>query len=245
MKDNILNQRKLNFSLMNNIYLLILHFISVEVIAKDFGINGNIYKIIEEPFVQMIENRAQKVDVEKLKAKMQKIAKDRIANPKPKRGIKPAIKTKSFYHDPSYILDEDVVLPCGKRLYKSGTSLNPLEHMDLERRIIFIDARRIEEVKWLTEKLKEVDGEVKRISTTIEAAIDSFKDQPQIQNKIVLVAGSPSKLQEDLDIEIYFDQQGSLTTKWGIKHSPAIVIQSGKLLKITEYKVERNFKYKR
>ena len=49
--------------------------------------------------------------------------------------------------------DKDAVLPCGKVLHRAGTKVNPLEHMNLNRRIFFIDSREELQVEWLKEQL--------------------------------------------------------------------------------------------
>jgi len=234
------NTSYINYSLIILLQSLVLSVSSAN--AKDFGVNGNTYKIVEEPFIQMIENRAKAVDVEQMKKKMQDVAKRRVENPIPVSGITSSTKTHTFYHDPTYVLERDVVLPCGKILHRAGASVNPLEHMELMRRIIFIDARKPQEMKWLKEKLGELDGKFDKISDSAEEEMENIEveDKKVILNKIILVGGGPLKLQKDLDMDIYFDQKGFLTKKWGIKHSPAIVEQEGKLLKITEYKVRQN-----
>jgi len=42
------------------------------------------------------------------------------------------------------------------------------------------------------------------------------------------------ELQDKLGFEVYFDQAGELTTRFGIKGSPALAEQDGKSLKIVE-----------
>jgi hypothetical protein len=46
--------------------------------------------------------------------------------------------------------------------------------------------------------------------------------------------GSPFILRDELGKEVYFDQNGELTTRFGIKATPAIVVQDGENLKIVE-----------
>jgi conjugal transfer pilus assembly protein TraW len=97
--------------------------------------------------------------------------------------------------------------------------------MDLNRRLLFIDARRIEQVKWLMEKLD------KPVPDRKEA----------LEDRVILVGGSPSTLKELLKDEhknkVYFDQNGELTTRFGITGSPAVVVQDGLRLKIDEIKL--------
>ena len=124
------------------------------VLAKDFGVKGHVFSIDEQPFLQMISERLEKVDMEKEKKKMQAITKDRVENPRAVEGISNADEDKSFYLDPTYVVEKDIILPCGKLLHKAGTKINPLDHMDFDRRLFVIDAREEPQVDWLKIKLK-------------------------------------------------------------------------------------------
>jgi conjugal transfer pilus assembly protein TraW len=207
------------------IILLVLTIAILPVNAKDFGTQGHSYQITEQEFLQMIAERLKKIDMKKEQEKMQSLVRDRVETPRAVEVVKPATATRSFYFDPTYTLDQDVVLPCGKILHKAGTQVNPLEHMDLNRRLLFIDARRIEQVKWLMEKLD------KPVPDRKEA----------LEDRVILVGGSPSTLKELLKDEhknkVYFDQNGELTTRFGITGSPAVVVQDGLRLKIDEIKL--------
>ncbi|MGV2433270.1 MAG UNVERIFIED_CONTAM: hypothetical protein LVQ98_08505 [Rickettsiaceae bacterium] len=110
--------------------------------AKDFGTNGHTYKIVEQHFLKMIDERVKKVDWGEEKSKMEKIAKTRLNIPTPLDDITPAKETRVFYFDPTYELDEDAVLPSGEILHKTGTKVNPLEHIEFDRRMIFLDSRK-------------------------------------------------------------------------------------------------------
>ena len=114
------------------------------------------------------------------------------------------------------------MLPYGKVLHKAGTTVNPLEHMDLNRRLFFIDSREATQVEWLQEQLNNPLPEQKE----------------PVEDRIILVGGSVFKLKEDLgqkhEDKVYFDQSGELTTRFGIKHSPAIASQEGLKIRIDE-----------
>jgi len=201
----------------------------VDTHAKDFGVNGHTHQIAEQPLLRMIEERLQKVDMQKEQEKMTTIVKDRVNNPAPISGIEPAITNRVFYFDPAYTLDEDVSLPCGKILHKAGTKVNPLEHMNLSRRLFFIDARQKRQIKWLKELLN--------------TQVLKQEDKELVEDRIILVGGSVFKLKEDLKDQhkdkIYFDQNGELTSKFGIKASPAVALQDGLMLKIEEIKLNQ------
>ena len=189
--------------------------------AKDFGTRGKVQTISEQPFLEMVKERLQKVDMQKERTKMEAIAKTRIDNPVPVAGVTPATTAQTFYYDPTYSLDEDAVLPCGRILHKAGTMVNPLEYMEFDRRLIFVDAREQSQIKWLKQMI-------------------TLAPNNNLETKIILVGGSPLKLQEELSVPIYFDQHGSLTTQFGVEHSPAILVQEGLRIKIEEFKVGRS-----
>ena len=222
-KKQTSKDKYLNMGLLNQLIILFTTILTtLPVYAKDFGIRGHTYGIIEQPFLEMIDERLQKIDMSKEQEKMTAIVRDRVNNPKAVEGIKPATKARVFHFDPTYTLEEDAVLPCGKILHKAGTTVNPLEHMELNRRMFFIDAREKSQVKWLKTKL----------ANPLPA-----KDEP-IEDRIILIGGSPFKLKEELgekhENKVYFDQHGELVGKFGIKASPAVVVQDGLQLKIEE-----------
>lgn len=68
----------------------------------------------------------------------------------------------------------------------------------------------------------------------VEFLEDSANKEEKIENKVILVAGRPLELEDQLQHKIYFDQAGVLTSKFGIQFVPAIVEQEGKELKIVE-----------
>jgi conjugal transfer pilus assembly protein TraW len=198
--------------------------------AKEFSKRGHVHQIDEQPFLEMIQERLSKVDISKEQEKLQRIVEYKIQNPTPIKNVTPAKKNRTFYHDPTYTITEDITLPCGKILHKAGTTINPLEHMNLERRLLFLDARNIRQVQWLRRVLNQ-------------RPIEDSKKSPiaiPIEDRIILVAGSPLELQKEIQEKVYFDQQGVLTTRFNIKHTPAIVVQDGLMLKVREVELKKN-----
>lgn len=218
--------------------------VSLSADAKNFGIKGHTYQIIEQPFLQMIDERLKKVDMQKEQVKMTSIVKDRVRNPRAVEGLKPATKNRIFYFDPTYILEEDAVLPCGRVLHKAGTKINPLEHMDLNRRLFFIDSREPGQIGWLKGQLASNNKTSASRPSSKKPMNNSIVEQEEpIEDRIILVGGSVFKLKEDLSIEyqdkVYFDQDGELTTRFGIKSSPAVAMQDGLMLRIEEIKLTK------
>ena len=198
--------------------VLYVFILSNSVSAKDFGNCGANYPVAEESILLMFQKKLGALDLKKEEERMRKAAEERVKNPAPVSGIVPAKETREFWHDPTYILTEDAVLPCGRVLYRAGTAVNPLDYIDLDRRLFFVDGREKKQVEWLKSRLLP----------------DSSSGANKIEDRIILVGGSPMELQDKLGFEVYFDQAGELTTRFGIKGSPALAEQDGKKLKIVE-----------
>jgi len=201
--------------------IALVSLISFNSQAVDFGKQGNTFPIKEEGFIAMIQRKLKAINLNEHQEKMRSHAKRTIEEPLPVTGITKATKTISHNFDPSYILQEDIILPCGKLLYRAGEAVNPLDHMSWEGKLLFIDARDKEQVEWALGKYFGTD----------EQEPDQNKEN---NNKIVLIAGKPLELEEEVQQPIYFDQSGELTTKFNIAHVPAIVEADGKYLKVTE-----------
>ena len=206
---------------MKTAYMAIVLYISTSsniVFAKDFGNRGANYPVAEESILLSLQKKFAELDLKKEGERMRSIAEERVRNPTPVSGIMPAKETREFWHDPTYILTEDAVLPCGRVLYRAGTAVNPLDYMDLDRRLFFVDGREEKQVEWLKGQLLPE-----------ERSFDK-----KIEDRVILVGGSPVELQDKLGFKVYFDQAGELTTRFGIKGSPALAEQDEKKLKIVE-----------
>jgi conjugal transfer pilus assembly protein TraW len=187
----------------------------------------------------MLKRRLQSLDIAHHQKEMQKIARKSVEEPKPLSGIGRASKTITHSFDPSYVLDEDIILPCGKVLHRAGTVINPLDHMSWSGRLIFIDARDKEQVQWLQKELVYLEeNQVKEVNAN--ASTDKATGE-NTNTKIILTGGKPFEIENMLDRKVYFDQFGELTGKFNIQNVPAIAEQDGKMLKITEIDIGNNY----
>ena len=178
--------------------------------AKDFGIEGHSFKIIEADILKVIEQRLSEMDLEKLNQQMQEATKAYVERPKEATGIVKALVSKVFYYDPSYQLKEDIYDHNHNLIYPKGTRVNPLSHIPLREELVFING----------DDQNQVDMAL------------LLRKQKNNKLKIILVKGSPLKIQRKHKIWIYFDQAGFITGKFGIKEIPTIVSQDGLKLKI-------------
>lgn len=174
-------------------------------LSKDFGKVGNTFPIVEEGFISMIYRNLSKIDIDKLQAEIVNISKKKFKAPKNIDHIKRAVENRNFVFDPTYILDRDIILPNGSVIYRKNHKINPLDYTLFDRILYFIDARDDEQVEWLKAEISD-------------ASIDKTRH-------IILTGGSPSEMEQILGQEIYFDQFGELTSKFGIDAVPAVVEQ--------------------
>jgi conjugal transfer pilus assembly protein TraW len=90
--------------------------------------------------------------------------------------------------------------------------VNPLDTVSLSKQLLFIDARDASQVGRAKTTLEERQGKV----------------------KLILTGGSYLDLMRRWKRPVFYDQQGQLTEKLGIRHVPALVSQEGKRLRIDE-----------
>ena len=90
--------------------------------------------------------------------------------------------------------------------------MNPLERIVLARDLLFVDGRREAEVAWAL-----------------------AHERPA---KIVLLAGRPLDLMRRHRRPFFFDMDGRLAARFGLRFTPVLVEQAGTQLRITEFPVE-------
>ncbi len=185
-------------------------------IAVDLGTIGPTYPIAEPHLLDFIQQhfleKQRSGELKRLEDEARERAKDAIVNPPPVGGLTTAETARTFYYDPSFVLDQPIVGERGQVLFPAGTRKNPLEIVSLSKHLLFFDARDQRQVARARQLIDRYDGRVKPI----------------------LVGGSYLALMKTWRTPVYFDQQGVLTRRLGISHVPALVSQEGLRLRIDE-----------
>ena len=186
------------------------------VMAKDLGAIGPVYPIKEKHMLDEIQDKLKVMEengeLDKLNKKRAKITKEKFLRPNPVKGLTKTTERRTFYYDPTYVLQQDIHDGEGQLIFKKGTTVNPLDMVNLTRYLIFFDGDDKEQIEWAMAVEKYYNGRV----------------------KMILTNGPVAQLSKDLEKPVFFDQQGMLVAKFGIKHVPAIVSQEEKLLRIDE-----------
>ena len=184
--------------------------------AQDLGVIGPVYPIAEPSLLDLILAKLRDAEATGALAKLHREARTGITrgieNPAPIAKITKTSKARSFYFDPSIVVPAAITDADGKVLIAPGTRVNPLDTVSMSKQLLFIDARDAAQVGRAKTLVDERGGKV----------------------KVILTGGSYLELMRRWKRPVFFDQQGQLTDKLGIRHVPALVTQEGKRLRIDE-----------
>ena len=189
--------------------------------ATDLGTLGPTYEIAEPHLLQMIEQRLREKERSGELARIEQDARARgteaVRSPVPVAGVQTTAKPRTFYFDPTYTLDRNILGEKGELMFAAGTKANLLDVVSLSRHLLFFDARDSRQVRQARDLMARYQGKVKPI----------------------LTGGSYLDLMQSWRTPVYYDQQGLLTRRLGIAQVPALVSQEGKRLRIDEMEVPR------
>ena len=189
--------------------------------AVELDVIGPTYEISEPHLLQMIDRRLRDMERSGELQRLVEQARDRgiesVKHPPPVAGLHATETARTYYVDPSFTLDRNILGPQGELLFAAGTRKNPLEVVSLSRYLLFFDARDPRQVGRARQLMASYRGRVKPI----------------------LVGGSYLDLMKSWRIPIYYDQHGLLTRRLGIAQVPALVSQEGLRLRVDELELAR------
>ncbi len=182
--------------------------------ARDFGTFGPTWSIAEPDLLAVIKARLeaarQNGTLDAMNQRFVEAAQASVRRPHAVTGITPATSDRRWDFDPSVTLSQDIRDARGNLIAAQGQRFNPLGHLNLAHSFAFIDGDSAAERDWAMR----------------QGAPDKLW--------IVLVKGSPTDLMKATQRRFYFDQMGSLTGKFDIAHTPALLVQQGDHLDIRE-----------
>ena len=183
---------------------LSLVLLSYSATGTDLGTWGDLWPVEEPDMLTVIENRLQSLQQSgEMDRKMTEFKARVVRNsqrPPPVDGIKRAVRYERRWFDPSVRVDKDLADSHGNIFARAGQVFNPLEMTPFNETLLFINGDDPEQVAW-----------VKR------------QKPGSLISRIILVRGNIPETSEKLDSRIYFDQNGALTTRFGISDVPARV----------------------
>jgi conjugal transfer pilus assembly protein TraW len=195
--------------------LAVVLFSALTALATDLGVYGNVWDIAEPDLTQYIKAKLSKMqksgELDRLNKENRKKALDHLEHPDPVPGITNTTEAKTWWIDPTFTETHDVGIPGKKPLIPQGYQYNPLAHGSLGKRYIFVDG-----------------SDPRQVDLARRYIAQAPKD------RIVLTAGRWTELTRKLKVQVYYDQGGAITKRFGITHVPTILSQDGNLLKVQE-----------
>lgn len=182
--------------------------------ARDYGQMGQTFPVIETDLLATIESRLRRAEASGELARTNEMFAKRVEakvrRPDPVTGVTPARTARSWDFDPSVTMERDIRDQKGNLIAPAGQRINPLDFVSIRQDLVFIDGDDSEQLAWATTRYTDLKA------------------------KIIFVRGSPVEQMTAKKRRFYFDQQGKLTSRFGIEHTPAVVTQAGKVMRVSE-----------
>lgn len=198
--------------------LLFLGFfwVTQNLYASDLGAIGQSFDIAEPNLLVVIQEKIkswmQRQSIENLQAKMQTFIRHQVTQPQPVAFLSKATKNRSFLFNPSIRLSQDLRLPDGRVLARAGDTINPLDSVKLDKTLVFFNADAPKECALALSIYQKTKGHC----------------------DLILVSGKPLLFRKKYQLPVYFDQMARLSSHLHLAHTPSIVTQAGKYLRVSE-----------
>lgn len=187
--------------------------------ARDYGTQAQAFPVIEPDLLATIEARLARLQssgkIDELNQQFVRRVERSVRRPSPVAGITPATRERSWKFDPAMVVERDIRDQKGNLIAAAGQRVNPLDFITVRQALVFVDGDDARQMEWATGRWKATDA------------------------KIILVSGSPIEEMTSRHRRFYFDQNGVLTERFGIRHTPAVVSQAGKVMQISEHVLAR------
>ena len=189
---------------------------TVPICADELGVIGPTYAIGEESALETILKRLKQAQRSgKLKDIQQAAIKRSLhsaKNPREVEGITAVLERSQRLIDPTVTYTKAIKTDEGEIVVPAGAKINPLLVTTLSKRLVFFDGR----------DQAQSEAVRKLVST------HSTKVKP------ILVAGSWYDLTKAWGAQVYYDQQGRLSRRFGVRAVPTVISQQGNLLLLEE-----------
>ena len=187
--------------------------------ARDYGQLGQSFPVIEPDLLATIEARLHRAEttgeLARTDAMFAKRVEAKVRRPDPVAGISPAVTPREWVYDPTVRLERDIRDQKGNLIAAAGQQINPLDFVTIRQALVFVEGDDPDQLAWATSRYTDLDA------------------------KIIFVSGSPIEEMTARKRRFFFDQQGTLTARFGIEHVPAVVQQTGRTMRVTEQVVRK------
>ena len=185
--------------------------------AKDLGVHGPLFEIAEPSILDTIKARLQEMDadgqLDAMKHEMQDRTRAYVNRPRAVPGLGKAMEPASWDVDLSITLERDLADHNGVVFARAGTVINPLGYSRFNKRIVILDG-----------------------DDTAQVAF-ALSDGNELDTLLVLTNGDPLGLTRQHGRRFYFDQDGVIVSRFGVRNLPAVVRRSDPHMLVEEVPV--------
>ena len=187
--------------------------------ARDYGQQGTVFPVIETDLLASIKARLETMaangTIERINRDLKDRTVARVNRPQPVEGLVAATTPRTWLFDPSITVADNIRDAQGQILVAAGTRVNPLDTVPLRQPLLFFNGDDADERRW------------------------AMAERQKGAAKLILVKGAPLAVMKAEQTRIYFDQGGLLVRRFGIKATPARVIQQARQLQVSEVALKR------
>lgn len=195
---------------------ILLATLCISVLAgKTLPTEGQTWPFAEKNAIQELQEIAER-DKDIINARMDKAKKEAAEKVKKYKApnttkLLRTTKKEVFYPDMSYELERDIRDAQGRLLYPKGFKFNVMDYTALNIRIVVFDPTDKPQMEWF---IKSGHNE-------------------SLSDMILITDGAAYEIIEKLNRPVYYLTK-PITDRFKLKHSPCIIEQEGKRIKVTE-----------
>lgn len=192
------------------ILLLFASVASAEI--RKIGTYGAVYPIRENNALEEMQRKARQADM----SQFQKEARKKIENATLPTTPLPRCETADRYLvDMTYTTPIDIPDKDGGILYPKGFQFNPLDYMDFDRTLVFLNGNDPKQVAWFKQS-------------------EHFKD---LKIKVLITEGKWMDLSQTFERQVFYALP-IIVDRFGLKAVPSVCRQNGKFMEVEEIAIQ-------
>lgn len=186
-------------------------------LARDLGTHGPVFPVEEPSILDAIHDRLSAMEtsgeLEEIRRGMEDTTRGYVNRPRPVLGLRKATEERYYNVDLSITVERDIADHRGVVFAKAGDVINPLHYSHFTKRIVLLDGDDRKQVDWALSHGTEID------------------------TLLVLTSGAPLDLTKAHGRRFYFDQDGVISNRFGVRALPAEIIRGDDVMHVHEVPV--------
>lgn len=181
------------------------------VYAKNLGVVGATYHIVEKDALKEIEDKAKQVNWGEAFSRKEMEKRIKVYKPKNLKPLVRAEKDRTFTVDMTYTLQYDIPDGKGGILYPKGYTFNPLDYIDFPKTLVVLNGADIEQVSWFKNS-------------------EYYKDYRVM---LLITDGPYYELSRELERPVFYLNE-AIVNRFQLRAVPSVIKQEGRLMEVSE-----------